>query len=250
MKLLDTINSKLEDTKPTTIILGTAAACFTASVIYKILNHPKGIKHAIMSGLYSALTKIPGAEEKIAKETQAIAEQLAATIPAIKDDFHYELPEKGFSYEELVKRMENLAEQQSKLVDRISGGVYFSNFKPKHTELIAKAYEIFIHANPLHTFNFPAIRKMEAEILNMSANLLGDKNAVGAMTSGGTESILMAIKTYRDWAKATKGIVDPELYIILLYMNVNSLIVLFLSLHTLLLIKHVTILESSAFLFQ
>eukprot|EP00287_Rhodomonas_sp_CCMP768_P013726 CAMPEP_0196755940 /NCGR_PEP_ID=MMETSP1091-20130531/99269_1 /TAXON_ID=302021 /ORGANISM="Rhodomonas sp., Strain CCMP768" /LENGTH=56 /DNA_ID=CAMNT_0042104465 /DNA_START=25 /DNA_END=191 /DNA_ORIENTATION=- len=31
------------------------------------------------------------------------------------------------------------------------------------------------------------------------------------MTSGGTESNLMAIKTYRDWARATKGVTDPEL---------------------------------------
>lgn len=31
------------------------------------------------------------------------------------------------------------------------------------------------------------------------------------MTSGGTESIVMAIKTYRDWARATKGITEPEM---------------------------------------
>ena len=31
------------------------------------------------------------------------------------------------------------------------------------------------------------------------------------MTSGGTESIIMAVKTYRDWARATKGITEPEM---------------------------------------
>lgn len=30
-------------------------------------------------------------------------------------------------------------------------------------------------------------------------------------TSGGTESILMSVKTHRDWAKATKGITEPEM---------------------------------------
>ena len=30
-------------------------------------------------------------------------------------------------------------------------------------------------------------------------------------TSGGTESILMAVKTYRDWARVTKGITNPEM---------------------------------------
>lgn len=46
----------------------------------------------------------------------------------------------------------------------------------------------------------------------MTARMLHGGPAVcGAMTSGGTESILMAVKTYRDWARATKGITKPEL---------------------------------------
>ena len=35
--------------------------------------------------------------------------------------------------------------------------------------------------------------------------------AVGAMTSGGTESILIAMKAYRDWARAVKGITNPNI---------------------------------------
>ena len=33
----------------------------------------------------------------------------------------------------------------------------------------------------------------------------------GTMTSGGTESIIMAVKAYRDWALDTKGITEPEM---------------------------------------
>lgn len=33
-----------------------------------------------------------------------------------------------------------------------------------------------------------------------------------AATSGGTESILMSVKTHRDWARVTKGITRPEMY--------------------------------------
>ena len=32
----------------------------------------------------------------------------------------------------------------------------------------------------------------------------------GSMTSGGTESILMAVKSARNYAKATRGITEPE----------------------------------------
>jgi glutamate/tyrosine decarboxylase-like PLP-dependent enzyme len=44
----------------------------------------------------------------------------------------------------------------------------------------------------------------------MTADLLGLPDAVGNMTSGGTESILMALKTARDSARSEKGVTAPE----------------------------------------
>lgn len=39
-------------------------------------------------------------------------------------------------------------------------------------------------------------------MVSMTASMLnGDENVVGSLTSGGTESILMAMKTYRDFAR-------------------------------------------------
>jgi hypothetical protein len=52
---------------------------------------------------------------------------------------------------------------------------------------------------------------MEAEIVSMCLRIFHNPQGAGTMTSGGTESIIMAIKTYRDWAKATKGITEPEM---------------------------------------
>ena len=51
----------------------------------------------------------------------------------------------------------------------------------------------------------------------MTAALLGSKEICsggkicGNMTSGGTESILMAVKSSRDYMKAKKGITSPEM---------------------------------------
>ena len=48
----------------------------------------------------------------------------------------------------------------------------------------------------------------------MTASMMhGDEEACGTMTSGGTESILMACKAYRDWGAATKGIKTAEMYV-------------------------------------
>ena len=78
------------------------------------------------------------------------------------------------------------------------------------------AYQRYCVSNPLHPDIFPAIRKMEAEIVSMCLRMYNNPDGAGTMTSGGTESIIMAIKTYRDWAKATKGITDPEMYALFL----------------------------------
>lgn len=45
-------------------------------------------------------------------------------------------------------------------------------------------------------------RKMETEIVSMTAAMLnGSSEVVGFLTSGGTESNLMAVKTFRDRAR-------------------------------------------------
>jgi sphinganine-1-phosphate aldolase len=53
---------------------------------------------------------------------------------------------------------------------------------------------------------------MEAEVVAMCLRMYNNPTGAGAMTSGGTESILMAVKTHRDWARDVKGITEPEMY--------------------------------------
>ena len=61
-------------------------------------------------------------------------------------------------------------------------------------------------------------RKFENEVVSMTASMLnGDSEVVGSLTSGGTESILMAMKTYRDMARELKPrITNPNVVGILL----------------------------------
>src|SRR5205823_6006821 len=55
-------------------------------------------------------------------------------------------------------------------------------------------------------------RRFETEILSIAAGLLhGGSDAAGNLTTGGTESILMALKTARDWARAERPrVTAPE----------------------------------------
>ena len=81
------------------------------------------------------------------------------------------------------------------------------------SDLLKQAYELFFSENGLNPTAFPSLRKFETEVVAMSAALLGgDESVVGNMTSGGTESILMAVKTARQWGRAHKPKVDaPEM---------------------------------------
>ncbi len=70
-------------------------------------------------------------------------------------------------------------------------------------DLLQDAYTMFFAENGLSPMAFPSLRRFEAEVVSMTASLLGgDDKTAGNMTSGGTESILLAVKTARDWARA------------------------------------------------
>jgi len=122
------------------------------------------------------------------------------------------LPSKGESAEQILTVM-RAAQRQD--VNWHDGRVWSLVFHARDDigELLAEAYALFLSTNGLNPTAFPSLQKFETEIVAMTASLLGgDEAVVGNMTSGGTESILMAVKTARDWARANKPDIDmPEM---------------------------------------
>jgi glutamate/tyrosine decarboxylase-like PLP-dependent enzyme len=87
--------------------------------------------------------------------------------------------------------------------------VYYAS--PIITETLAKAYNAYFSENALNPSAFPSLRKMETEVVSMCLSLFnGSGDSSGIMTSGGTESILMAVKSAKAYAYKTKGIQHPE----------------------------------------
>ena len=73
---------------------------------------------------------------------------------------------------------------------------------PAHSDFLTAVYREYIHGNALNPNIFPGLRQMEVDTVAMTANMLhADEFAVGSLTSGGTESILVAMKAYRDRAR-------------------------------------------------
>ena len=80
-------------------------------------------------------------------------------------------------------------------------------------DLLKEASLLFFSENGLNPAAFPSLRKFETEIVAMAASLLGgDASTAGTVTSGGTESLLMTVKTARDWARIHRPeIQQPEM---------------------------------------
>ena len=112
----------------------------------------------------------------------------------------------------MVNKYKNLTKKIWKDA-KISGTVYTPG-NEELNNLILETYKEFQYSNPLHIDVFPGLQIMEASIVNMCLNLYkAPKNAIGNITSGGTESIFMACKAYRDFAKEVRGIQYPEIII-------------------------------------
>jgi sphinganine-1-phosphate aldolase len=175
----------------------------------------------------------------------ATAERLAVAIPAVRArlDREYErtlsgiegtvkpyrgevasfprLPERGVARDVVLRTVADLAaRERPRWRDGLaSGAVYHGD--DDYVAFLNQVYDATSQMNPLHADLWPSGAKFEAEIVAMTAAILGGdavepddpgRRIVGTVTSGGTESILLAMKAYRDQARArTRGrITRPE----------------------------------------
>lgn len=121
------------------------------------------------------------------------------------------LPSTGTPREELLAEMRALRSQDADWRHgRTWSLVYFAG--DHMTDLMKEAYTLFFSENALSPMAFPSLKKFEAEAIAMTADLLGGSEAVGNLTSGGSESILLAVKTARDRARVEQpSVAAPEM---------------------------------------
>ncbi len=179
----------------------------------------------IASALYGAVKSMPFVRSQVRKEYGALMKGLEGQVKPYRKrtETHARLPVEGFLRQTILSEMEILrSEEEPRWKDGFaSGAVYHGD--EEHIAFLSKVYSMFSQANPLHSDLWPSIVKFEAEIVSMTAAMLhgdaiptgGDesKEVCGTVTSGGTESILLAMKAYRDHARATRGIRRAEMIV-------------------------------------
>ncbi|KAF8482574.1 PLP-dependent transferase [Russula ochroleuca] len=163
------------------------------------------------------IIKLPSMRKKVdTGMDDARAEINRKLLPQGKDVVrHLALPKKGCTLEWILDEMEQMDLEAPSHTDyrdgKLSGAVYHGGDDME--KVLVAAFQRYCVSNPLHPDVFPAVRKMEAEIVAMCLRMYNNPTGAGATTSGGTESILMSVKTHRDWARAVKGIFEPEMVV-------------------------------------
>ena len=122
-----------------------------------------------------------------------------------------QFPTKSSGREELI---DYIKEKRLKDIDWKKGRAFCLVYHPgeERAALIKEIYNLYFSDNALNPTATPSLAEIEAETVSMCADLFhGDEHVRGNITTGGTESILMAVKTARDWAKKHKPhIIKPN----------------------------------------
>ncbi len=173
----------------------------------------------LMAWLEKQLMKTSKVQQEVDNEMEKVLPELDQMVNAYKQKFpaRHSLPEEGIPRNEVLDEIQKISsgEQQRWKDGFVSGAVYHG--EDSHIDFLNQVYAIQSQSNPLHSDLFPSASKFESEIISMTGEMLGagetEDNICGAVTSGGTESILLAMKTYRDYYRIKKGIKHPNIIV-------------------------------------
>lgn len=133
---------------------------------------------------------------------------------------YHQIPEKGRAQNDIFTELSTMSDEENAKWKngQVSGTFYHAG--DEHREFLNNVFSLFSHVNVIQADLCPSMSKFESEIVSMTASMLHadavkkvnpNDEVCGTVTSGGTESIIMAMKVYRDHAYKEKGITEPEI---------------------------------------
>ena len=123
------------------------------------------------------------------------------------------IPAKGRPWDELKSELEDAKKNDFKWEEgRMALYFYYLDEEVKRVQ--QEAYKAYWTENAMGKKTFFSMQKLESEVLAMGLSLHhAPETARATFTSGGSESIFMAMKTARDWARDTKSVTEPNIVI-------------------------------------
>jgi sphinganine-1-phosphate aldolase len=100
-----------------------------------------------------------------------------------------------------------IKQKKRKDIDWKAGKAFCLIYHPgdEREHAIKEIFDQYYADSALNPTAMPSLVELETETVSMSADLFhGDEQVCGTVTSGGTESIILAVKTARDWARKNR----------------------------------------------
>src|SRR5207253_867562 len=121
------------------------------------------------------------------------------------------LPQQGLSRETIREELRRAARGDLEPVPAMAAGVQYPAGDDV-LEVASDAYLSFFSTNGLLPSIFPSLARFEHDVISMTAGILHGDRAVGSITSGGSESILMGVKSARDRGRELHpDVSEPEM---------------------------------------
>lgn len=123
------------------------------------------------------------------------------------------LGQQGRSVEDVLAELTEKRKDDVRWEDGRAFGMVYDGGPSVH-EVAEQAAALYLHENALNTKAFPSLRQIQSEVVSWTGGLLnGPDTTSGFMTSGGTESILCAVKAARERGRTERGITNPEIVV-------------------------------------
>ncbi|MEZ5322726.1 MAG: aminotransferase class V-fold PLP-dependent enzyme [Microthrixaceae bacterium] len=109
-------------------------------------------------------------------------------------------PERGTAGADVLAEITSMRQGDLDWRDGRAFSLVYHVDDPELEELLERVAADFIHENALNPFRYRSLLQMETDVIDMACDLFGA--GAGALSSGGTESIFLAVLTAREWAAA------------------------------------------------
>jgi len=121
------------------------------------------------------------------------------------------VPERGLPAAEILADIEGLHQGDIDWRGGRAFSLVYHHDDEEHEHLLEEVGRRYLHDNALNIFKYPSVLHMELELVSMAAGLFGTAPNAGSISSGGTESIFLAVQVARDHARTARGIAEPQL---------------------------------------
>ena len=176
----------------------------------------KDKRKLINAFIFRLMIKTPLYKDKYNNEISKVETKINLDIANLEENIFKikTMPSEGESIKTIETNLKSMIynDTVNSHLDKISGAIY-NKPDSKEIKLFTMVLNIYCKTNPLHADVFPSLISMEKDIVSMTKKLFNcpEGEGSGTMTSGGTESIILALVGYREYARKHKGIYSPEM---------------------------------------